>query len=440
MADISEVYRNLTGVDIEKQRLLWDERGKGYYGEYLVFKELYPKLTGCCKILMNVQVPTGDGRTTEIDLLLIHETGLYVFEMKHYKGTIYGKTSDQKWTQYFRTSPNSHFYNPVLQNHYHIKALQKMFPNTPIHSLIVFTSPECDLRVECKETDITVCQLGNLHTALRPLETRNKLFDSNRIDEIFNALLTFSPVTTTAVAVDGESIPFYQYINTIIKDYQNEKDRAKSTYLATEKLERRKTRITIIAAIVAVAVCIALSVFACFRYRTYADSQVAAAEAYADGQIAAAQKTLREFAQKFEHVAAFNHGDLAFSDNLIMVSDVVLAPSSDIANTTVVSCKLTHTGTDYGIFTNQDTAITIILKDGTVKECKVFNEKYPYSSDFYMGDSWTKESSILPHEFYNTAIGDIAYIKLTNVGVWTYVQHHREIISTSYEIEIYNAE
>lgn len=430
MADISEVYRNLTGVDIEKQRLLWDERGKGYYGEYLVFKELYPDLTGCCKILMNLQVPTGDGRTTEIDLLLIHETGLYVFEMKHYKGTIYGKTSDQTWTQYFRTVPNSHFYNPVLQNLYHIKALQKMFPNTPIHSLIVFTSPECDLRVACKEADITVCQLGNLHTTLRFLETRSKLLDSNRIDEIFNALLAFSPITTTAVTVDEESIPFYQYINTIIKDFQNEKDRAKNTYLATEKLERRKARITIIAAIVAVAACIALSVFACFQYRAYANDQIASAE-----------NALREFARKFEPVPAFNNGNLAFSDNLIMVSDIVLAPSPDIANTTIISCKLTHTGTDYGIFTNQDTSITIILKDGTVRECKVFNEKYPYSSDVYMGaSSWMKESSILPHEFYNTVIGDIAYIKLTNVGVWTYVQYHKKTISTSYEIEIYNAE
>ena len=114
MANIDEIYRNLTGVDIETQRLFWDERGKGYYGEYLVFKKLYPELTGCCKILMNLQIPTDDGKATEIDLLLIHETGLYVFEMKHYKGTIYGKASDQKWTQYFRTAPNSHFYNPIL--------------------------------------------------------------------------------------------------------------------------------------------------------------------------------------------------------------------------------------------------------------------------------------------------------------------------------------
>ena len=429
MANIDEVYRNLTGVNIEMQRLLWDERGKGYYGEYLVFKKLYPKLSGCCKILMNLQIPTGDGRTTEIDLLLIHETGLYVFEMKHYKGTIYGKSSDQKWTQYFRTAPNSHFYNPILQNQYHIKALQKMFSSIPIHSLIVFTSPECDLRVECNELDITVCQLGNLYIPLHLLETRNKLLDINRIDRIFNELVSFSPMTTKAVAVDGESLPFHQYLNTIIKDYHDEKENVKNSYLAAEKTERRKTVSTIISAAIVCVACIALSVFACFQYRTYAHSQIAAAE-----------QELSEFAQKFEYVNAFNNGDLAFSDNLIMVSNVVLETSSDIENTSVVSCKLTHNGSDYGIFTNKDTAITIILKDGTVKECKVFNEKYPHNSDIYLGDSWAKESTILPHEFYDTAIDDIAYIKLTNVGVWTYVRHQRKTLSTSYEIEIYQAD
>ena len=165
---IASQYRNLTGVDIEMQRLLWDERGKGYYGEYLVFKKLYPKLSGCCKILMNLQVPAGDGRTTEIDLLLIHETGLYVFEMKHYKGTIYGKSHEQKWTQYFRTAPNSRFYNPVLQNQYHIKALQKMFPGIPVYSFIVFTSPECDLRVECNELDTMILAALILHEQFTP--------------------------------------------------------------------------------------------------------------------------------------------------------------------------------------------------------------------------------------------------------------------------------
>lgn len=429
MTNIDEVYHSLTGIDIETQRRLWDERGKGYYGEYLVFKELYPKLTGCCKILMNLQIPTGDGRTTEIDLLLIHETGLYVFEMKHYKGTIYGRSADQKWTQYFRTAPNSHFHNPILQNQYHIHALQKIFPYVPIYSLIVFTNPECDLRIEHNELGITVCKLDSLYSLLYLLETQNKLFDINHIDDIFNKLVSFSPLTAKPVTVDGESVLFYQYINELVEDFHNEKENVKTTYLAAKKTEQKKTLATIAITAVSLVVCIVLSTLGCSQYRAYADSRISASE-----------QKLSEFAQKFEHVAAFNNGNITFSDNLVSVSDVVLGQSSDVENTAVISCKLTHTGTDYGIFVTQDTAITIILKDGTVKECKIFNEKYPYNSDVYLDNYLAKESRILPHEFYETAVDEIAYIKLTDVGVWTYVQSKRKTISTSYEIELYNAE
>ena len=83
--NISETYKKLTGVDIEQQKYMWDERGKGYYGEFLVFREIYSYISGCCKILMNIEIPTLEGGTTEIDLVMIHETGLYVFEIKHYK-------------------------------------------------------------------------------------------------------------------------------------------------------------------------------------------------------------------------------------------------------------------------------------------------------------------------------------------------------------------
>ena len=37
MTDINQLYSDLTGVNIEEQKMLWNERGKGYYGEYLVF-------------------------------------------------------------------------------------------------------------------------------------------------------------------------------------------------------------------------------------------------------------------------------------------------------------------------------------------------------------------------------------------------------------------
>ena len=80
--NIENIYRNLTGVDIDQQKQLWDERGKGYYGEYLVFEELYSRIIGNSKILMNVEIPGLKTEKTEIDLILFHETGVYVFEIK----------------------------------------------------------------------------------------------------------------------------------------------------------------------------------------------------------------------------------------------------------------------------------------------------------------------------------------------------------------------
>ena len=120
--EVQKKYFDLTGVDIEKEKKKWDERGKGYFGEYKVFEKLFFEVPGCCKFLMNLRIPTRNGKTTEIDFLMVHETGIYVFEIKHYKGDIYGKDDEPAWTQYFRTARNSRFNNPVRQNDYHIRA------------------------------------------------------------------------------------------------------------------------------------------------------------------------------------------------------------------------------------------------------------------------------------------------------------------------------
>lgn len=148
----ADAYKKLTGIDVAAAQYINDPRGKGYYGEFLLFSVLYRHLPGTCKILMNLQIPAYYGHATELDLVLIHETGLYVFEAKHYKGTIYGQTHEEYWTQYFRTAPNQRFRNPVQQNAFHIENLRRLFPNIPIHSFIVFTNDDCDTsRIETKK-------------------------------------------------------------------------------------------------------------------------------------------------------------------------------------------------------------------------------------------------------------------------------------------------
>ncbi|MBR0327649.1 MAG: hypothetical protein IIX09_07600, partial [Clostridia bacterium] len=61
--DNLQAYEKLTGVSLREQKTLWDERGKGYYGEYLVFARLFENVAGACKILMNLQFPAEYGKT-----------------------------------------------------------------------------------------------------------------------------------------------------------------------------------------------------------------------------------------------------------------------------------------------------------------------------------------------------------------------------------------
>lgn len=434
MTSIDKVYQELTGVNINEQKLLWDERGKGYFGEYLVFKELYSHLNGCCKILMNVNIPTKSGKTTEIDLLLIHETGLYVFEVKHFKGNIYGKSSDQKWTQYFRTSPNSHFYNPVLQNQYHIEALRNKCPNIPIYSFIIFTSPECTLHVKCIESDITVCQLRNLHSCLHILGSRNTILNIQSIDELFCELSVFSPMTNTLVSVDGDTVPLNQYLNTILEDFSNEKENLNNTFNTFKKAERKKTHIVIT---VSVLVCFAVFALCAFSSLLYG--------MYAKAQINAAEQSLDEFAQKFERVEDFNNGEIVLAQEIVTSSNIHLEESHDLENAVSFSCSLNWNGLDYGISIGKDAVLIAILNDGSIKECPIYNSTYPYSSDYRLGKSnrgWysVHSSGDIPcHNFYNISIDEISYIKLSNVDVWIDVNNHPKIISSGQEIELYQA-
>ena len=385
MNDIESIYQKLTNVDIRQQKLLWDERGKGYYGEFLVFSELYPNIPGECKILMNINIPTAYGKTTEIDLLMIHETGLYVFEMKHYKGAIYGKPHEQYWTQYFRTAPNQRFRSPIAQNQYHINALNKIAPDIPVHSFVVFTSDEVELKVECNEPNITLCTLSHLRYHLGNLTYKPNVLSMEQINHLFCTLLKYSPTSQQVVEVEGKEIPFYGFVSEIISEYKSKKAEMETTIRRQTEIARldcefeknraqKAIKFSIIGAILAALACIGLSAAACMTFYKASTAKVAAA-----------QQELAAFAHKFEEVTPFNNGDLEISKDFVTTSHVVLEASSDLENAVSFSCILKCNGSDYGVSIGQEAALVAILHDGTIRECSIFNEQYPYSSDRRLG-------------------------------------------------------
>jgi len=165
-------------------------RTPGAVGERLLYRELC-NLYGCKKIVSNCYIPKGNGDFTEIDLILLHDSGVYVFESKDYSGWIFGDEKNQYWTQTFRGGRKERFYNPIRQNNMHIKYLQRFLPSLPreyIQSVIVFGE-----RCELKKIDITTNQHAVIkrNQVLRFIccNAKKQVLSPETIDALYQRLL-----------------------------------------------------------------------------------------------------------------------------------------------------------------------------------------------------------------------------------------------------------
>ncbi|HEU4962356.1 MAG TPA: NERD domain-containing protein [Bacilli bacterium] len=114
---------------------------KGFLGEGQVRIVLSRLKQDRYTVLYDLCVPNGKGGTSQIDHVVVSPYGIFVIETKNYKGLIYGSEQDQKWTQVINRYKTP-FYNPVLQNKGHIKALQfvlEEFPEAPFFSIVAFS-------------------------------------------------------------------------------------------------------------------------------------------------------------------------------------------------------------------------------------------------------------------------------------------------------------
>ncbi len=174
---------------------------KGAYGEYLTYKQLkrYEK-TGA-RFLFNCYLPAQDKKTSEIDVMMLHTSGIYVFESKNYSGWIFGSEDGKTWTQTLpsgREAHKEHFYNPIMQNRTHIKWLKHQIgENYPIYSIIVF-SERCELKsITIHSSDIPVINRDILYPTVHSIskENENKISDS-QIDELYQKLVQYVNVSS----------------------------------------------------------------------------------------------------------------------------------------------------------------------------------------------------------------------------------------------------
>lgn len=135
-------------------KTLMNYENAGQIGEFATEYALTnDNLDGQLVVLKNVYIPMR-GKTTEIDLIMIHEKGIFVFESKNYSGWIFGSVDQLNWTQSLQNGDKNRFYNPIRQNRTHIRALAEFLekPMSDFVSCIVF-SERCTLKKVPEDTD-----------------------------------------------------------------------------------------------------------------------------------------------------------------------------------------------------------------------------------------------------------------------------------------------
>lgn len=174
--------------------------------EFDIYQEL-KRLKGPKAILKNVYLPNGKDGTAEIDVVLIHPTGVYAFETKDYSGYIYGRESDMIWNQVFNKGKRKRFHNPIKKNEKHLNALEKtltLFENIMYYSVIVF-GPKATLQsVEFNRANANVLSFEkNLPTFLVASPTR---LTEEEIAQIYNVLRKYSNIPDSIKAKHVEQV------------------------------------------------------------------------------------------------------------------------------------------------------------------------------------------------------------------------------------------
>jgi hypothetical protein len=91
-------------------------------------------------VLENFIIPGAWGGLTKIDCAVLTAGGILCIQTKHLRGIVFGNEKEPQW-KHVEGVRQRRFLNPVIQNEGRARALQKIVPDVPVASLIVFTGP-----------------------------------------------------------------------------------------------------------------------------------------------------------------------------------------------------------------------------------------------------------------------------------------------------------
>ena len=114
-----------------------------------------------------------NGEFSQIDIVVVTPQGLLAIEVKDYSGWLFGNEMQRYWTKVLNYGKEKYrFYNPIMQNAGHIKALREQseqLARLPIFNVVLFAG-NCDLKnVNYWAYDTFVGYTNNINYVLKKI-------------------------------------------------------------------------------------------------------------------------------------------------------------------------------------------------------------------------------------------------------------------------------
>lgn len=142
-----------------------------------------------------------NGRSNELDNLIIGSNGIFIVETKNYIGTISGDINEQNWIQQRPGRNSKEFYNPIMQVSQHGRRveefLNKIGYKTKTNTMVYFVNPNVDIKVT-GISNTGVFRNQDLDTMLNKIEYfKGDIYLSENDKEFIIRSVTNEPHTTT---------------------------------------------------------------------------------------------------------------------------------------------------------------------------------------------------------------------------------------------------
>ena len=146
-------------------------------------------------ILHDVSIPGRKRKPTQIDFVMLDETGVYVIEAKGYSGRVEGKASDVFWRKTLKDKNGNErsilVMNPIVQNAGHVKYVRKLIndPSISVFSIAVL-SEKCDFsKIDTSEEEAFMFHLKEFTQRIKEImDISDSCLSYIQIEEILRKL------------------------------------------------------------------------------------------------------------------------------------------------------------------------------------------------------------------------------------------------------------